>query len=68
LHNVLTHLHGRFDGDGNLLVEQRDRVSISGGMLTFSPAMKADEGPITCVATNSIQNSSVIILLRVLGK
>ena len=58
----------RYDRDGELLVEEGSRISISYGVLTFSPATKADEGSITCVATNSIRNSSANIFLRVLGK
>ena len=57
----------RYDSDGNLLTDQGSRISISNGILTFSPAAKADEGVITCVATNRIRNSSADILLRVLG-
>ena len=61
------HIH-RYDRDGNLLVEQGSRISISNGVLTLSPAAKTDEGIVTCVATNDIQNSSAEISLRVLGK
>ena len=57
----------RYDSDDNLLTDQGSRISISNGTLTFSPAAKADEGVITCVATNRIRNSSADILLRVLG-
>ena len=58
----------RYDREGDLLVEQGRRISINNGVLSFSTAMKADEGIITCVATNSIRNSSASISLRVLGK
>ena len=58
----------RYDRNGDLLVEQGNRISISNGMVTFSPATKPDEGIFTCVATNNIRNSSADILLRVLGK
>ena len=65
---LMTRYTHRYDRNGDLLAEQGNRISINNGVLTLSPATKADEGIITCVATNNIRNSSASISLRVLGK
>ena len=56
----------RYDDDGNLIT-QDDRVTISEGFLSLSSTQKSDEGAITCVAANSVGNSTTSTDLRVLG-
>jgi len=57
---------GRYDNNGDLIA-QDDRVTISEGFLSFSSAVKSDEGIITCMAVNSVGNSNASTDLRVLG-
>jgi len=56
----------RYDDNGDLIM-QNDRVTINEGLLSFSSAAKSDEGTITCIAVNSVGNSTTSTDLRVLG-
>lgn len=56
----------RYDDNGDMITPD-DMITIGEGFLSFSSTAKSDEGTITCVAENSVGNSTTSTNLRVLG-